>query len=84
MPKLALPDLRRLLESSAGRVESVNWDDETILTATFDDIGYDSLAVLELGARVQQEYGVRITDDAVAEMTTPAAALDYINGRLAD
>jgi act minimal PKS acyl carrier protein len=35
--------------------------------------------LLELCRQVETRYGVRMSDDAITEMTTPAAAVDYIN-----
>ncbi|MEW1584732.1 phosphopantetheine-binding protein [Micromonospora vinacea] len=84
MSQLTLDDLRRILETSSGVVEQTDWTDPATLDAPFDDLGYDSLALLELAARVQQEYEVRIPDDAVSIMKTPRLAVDYVNQRLAD
>jgi len=33
---------------------------------------------------VQREYGVPMPDDAPQHMTTPRAALDYVNARFAE
>jgi minimal PKS acyl carrier protein len=82
MTEVTLLDLKRLLESQAGRAEGVDWDSSATLGIPFEEIGYDSLALLDLTALVQREYGVRIPDDAVWEMTSPGAALDYINNRI--
>jgi act minimal PKS acyl carrier protein len=76
-------DLQRILESSSGVAEGVDWEDPATMNKPFTELGYDSLALLELAARVQQEYGVHMPDDSVVLMTDPAAALDYLNQRLA-
>ena len=36
-----------------------------------------------VAAHVQQEYGIRIPDDAIEEMPTPRAAVEYLNRRFA-
>jgi minimal PKS acyl carrier protein len=82
MTTFTLDDMRRIMGGCAGVPESVDLADD-IGETTFADLGYDSLAVLEMAARIQQEYGVRIPDDAVDEMKTPQSAVDYVNRRLA-
>lgn len=82
MTQLTLPDLRRILEEGAGVSEGADWTVPTVEDTPFDDLGYDSLALLELTAQMQQRYGVRIPDDAVTEMKTPRLALVYLNERL--
>lgn len=82
MTEFALPDLKRIIESSSGAVADMDWEDPKTLDTFFDDIGYDSLALLEMCAVVRREYGVTIPDEAVFKMQTPAAAITYINDRL--
>lgn len=43
------------------------------------DLGYDSLAVLEITAIVQQRYEITVPDEGTERMTTPHAAVTYIN-----
>lgn len=50
----------------------------------FDELGYDSLALLQTATRLQDELRIVIPDDAVSEFTTPRATLTYINKRLAE
>jgi minimal PKS acyl carrier protein len=84
MSELTVQDLRQLLETSAGEAEDVEWGSEQILDTPFDEIGYDSLALLEMAAKVQQNYNIPVPDDAINEMKTPRTALAYLNGRLAE
>jgi act minimal PKS acyl carrier protein len=78
MSQFTVDDLRDILRSSVGDTDlaDLNGDINGIL---FDELGYDSLALLELCRQVETRYGVRMSDDAITEMTTPAAAVDYIN-----
>ncbi|MER7457068.1 acyl carrier protein [Micromonospora sp. NPDC126480] len=78
MTKINLDDVRRLLRESAGVDESVDLDGD-VGELEFQDLGYDSLAVLELTARIEQEYGVKVREDDVTELTTPARLIDYVN-----
>jgi len=80
MSEFTLDDLRRILRAGAGDSGAL---DGNIADVAFTDLGYDSLAVLELSRRVAREYHVSIPDDALFELSTPAAAVAYINGRAA-
>ncbi|MFD0346149.1 acyl carrier protein [Kitasatospora aburaviensis] len=40
----------------------------------FSDLGYDSLAVLETVSRIEREYGIRIPEDALSAVRTPASS----------
>ncbi|MFV2022770.1 acyl carrier protein [Micromonospora sp. LOL_023] len=68
MSKPDLDDLRRILHECAGAAEGVNLDGD-ILDTTFADLGYDSVAMLETGSRIEQEFGIKLDDDAVAAGT---------------
>ena len=49
---------------------------------TFDDLGLDSLAFVEIQLAIQQEYDFTIPDEAVAEITSIGAGVEYVNRRL--
>ena len=74
-----LADLRRILREGAGADEGVDLDGE-ILDTAFDDLGYDSIALMETAARISREYGTPIGDDALTPETTPRALLALVNG----
>ncbi|MEW1861863.1 acyl carrier protein [Streptomyces sp. NBC_00669] len=84
MPQLPfhLDDLRRILREGAGADETVDLDGE-ILDTDFDALGYESLALLETGSRIEREYGIALADDALAPDTTPRALIAAVNGELA-
>lgn len=84
MTQLTLPDLRQIIEAGAGVADDADWSAPSTPDTPFEDLGYDSLALLEFAAQVQQRYGLRIPDDAVSEMKTPRLALEYVNQRLAE
>lgn len=75
---MELIDLTRLLRESAGEEEGVDLDGD-VMDTDFTELGYDSLALLQVIARIQREYGVEIPDDAVAEAETPRALLAVVN-----
>ncbi|MCP2341084.1 acyl carrier protein [Actinomadura rupiterrae] len=80
MGHFTLDDVRRMIRACAG--ESGADLDGEIGELSFEELGYDSLAVLELAARVQREYGVAMPDESVEFMRTPEEAVQYVNGRL--
>ncbi|MDA2812991.1 phosphopantetheine-binding protein [Nocardiopsis sp. RSe5-2] len=82
MPVFTLDDLTRLLREGVGVDDGVDLDGD-IMSTPFTDIGYDSLALLEVAVLVEQEFGVAIPDEEIAELTTPRLTIDYVNERLA-
>jgi act minimal PKS acyl carrier protein len=74
---VGIAELRRILRDSAGVEAGVDLDGE-ILDITFEDLGYDSIAVLETAAKITQEYGVSIDDDVLTVSTTPRELLALI------
>lgn len=83
MSTFDLTDLTRILTACAGTDEPVDLAGADVDTP-FVELGYDSLALLELASMVQRDYGVPMPDESIEEMTTPRAAVDYVNGRLAE
>ena len=74
-----LHDLRRILREGAGADEGVDLDGE-ILDVAFDDLGYDSIALMETAALISRETGRQIEDDDLTPSTTPRALLELVNG----
>lgn len=77
---VGIQDLRRILRESAGVDPGVDLDAD-IADTDFLDLGYDSVAVLEVLARVSREYGRPVDDEALAEASTPRQLLDLVNRR---
>ncbi|MDA3647668.1 acyl carrier protein [Saccharopolyspora indica] len=78
MAEFTLDDLKRALDADDEAAELTDGE----LDTSFDDLGYDSLALLELAGRVQRDHGTSMPDDAPDHMRTPRAALEFINARL--
>lgn len=55
-------------------------DPETITMETnlIDDIGADSLDVVELMTSLEDEYGISIPDEAAAMLTSVAKIVDFL------
>lgn len=75
MVTLTLDDLLRIFEAVAGADESVNLDGD-IIDIEFTELGYDSIAVLEVVGHVRRQYGISVEEDALADVHTPGGLLD--------
>jgi minimal PKS acyl carrier protein len=71
-------DLKRILLDCAGEEPAEASEKET-LDATFGELGYDSIVLMETLARITREYRVSIEDDAVTPDTTPRLLIDLVN-----
>ncbi len=78
MQRFSNDDLGRILRDCAGEADAPAWDEDVLDTA-FTDLGYDSIAILETTSRIQQEFGIRVEDEAVADLDTPRAFLEHVN-----
>nr|WSX75097.1 acyl carrier protein [Streptomyces sp. NBC_00899] len=76
-----LDDLRRILLEGAGADDAVDLDGE-ILDLCFDELGYESLALLETSSRIEREYGVSLDDEELTDGATPRRLIDAVNDRL--
>lgn len=74
-------DLKRILVDRVGLAEEdVKEDPDT----TFDDMGLDSLAFVEIQLAMEQEYGFSIADEDAEQIHNVGQAIDYVNRRLAE
>jgi minimal PKS acyl carrier protein len=77
MSAFKLDRLREVMRE-CGVDDSVDLETD-ILDRPFADLGYDSLAVLQIITVVSRESGVRIADDLIDELRTPRHMLDFVN-----
>jgi len=71
-------DLARILREGAGMDQGVELADDV----TFEQIGCDSIALLETCGRIEREYGVRFEDDDIADLDTPRLLVDHVQSQL--
>ena len=57
----------------------VDKNDVTLTASFIDDLGADSLDIVELVMAFEEEFGVEIPDDAAEKITTVKDAIDYID-----
>ena len=69
-----LKDLRELL-----RVEDAAELTPTNANTVFEDLGYDSLALIEFRSQLLRRAGVRMPESDLWKLRTPQQAVDYVN-----
>ncbi|MEU9155343.1 acyl carrier protein [Streptomyces sp. NPDC048417] len=79
---MTLDELIALLRECAGQDEALDLDRD-VSGVRFTDLGYDSLAVLQTIGRIEQEHGVQLPDETVADADTPGRLLTDVNDALA-
>jgi minimal PKS acyl carrier protein len=73
-----LDDLRDIMHTAGGIQPGEGFAD-----VPFTDLGYDSLAVLEISGRIAERIGVRLPEGSLTEDTTPVQTATYVNSLLA-
>lgn len=73
-------DLKRILVDRVGLPEDVVTDDPS---ATFEDMGLDSLALVEIQLAMEQEYGITVADEDAEKIMNVGDAISYVNSQLA-
>ncbi|MDW8805212.1 acyl carrier protein [Streptomyces scabiei] len=79
--EFTIEDLKRILQEGAGADESVDLDGD-ILDTDFEELGYESLALLETGGRIEREYGITLDDDVITDSRTPRSFIGAVNASL--
>jgi acyl carrier protein len=72
-------DLKRILVDRVGLNEADVVDDPD---ASFEDMGLDSLAFVEVQLAMQQEYGFTIPDEDAEKITRVGEAIEYVNQKM--
>ena len=78
MTTLTIEDLQRIMTECAGVDDPADLSGD-IADVPFEQLGYDSLALIESVARISQELGVRIPEPELSELQTPRHLLDFVN-----
>jgi acyl carrier protein len=74
-------DVKRILVDRVGVPEENVVNDPD---ASFEDMGLDSLAFVEIQLAIQQEYGFTIPDEDAEKLTTVGQGIEYVNQRLSE
>jgi acyl carrier protein len=81
MSVFTLDDLRAVMREAAGELE-LDGPGVDIAQTSYLDLGYDSLALLEISARIKQILSIQVPDEAVAGTATPAVTVTAVNALL--
>lgn len=79
MSVFTLGELKKIMLEAVGEDESIDLDRGDVLDTPMADLGFDSLAVMDVATGIQRALGVRIPEGGVDEMTTPRQTLLYVN-----
>jgi|HubBroStandDraft_1064217.scaffolds.fasta_scaffold06059_6 act minimal PKS acyl carrier protein len=77
MPALTLEEFAALLRSCAGEAGEIEPD------SSFADLGYDSLAMMEVTSQIERRYGISLPEADIAEAESPRLFIDVVNRGLA-
>jgi acyl carrier protein len=77
--QFSMQDMKDILVGRVGLPEETVGDDPS---KSFEDLGLDSLAFVEIQLAVQQQYGFTISDEDAQNIHTMQDAIDYTNRRL--
>lgn len=81
MATFTLADLVTYIRLAAGEDETLDLDghiDET----TFAELGYDSIAMVEVTVLVERELGITLPEEKTDKDTTPKQFVDVVNDLL--
>ncbi|WP_424187245.1 acyl carrier protein [Actinokineospora sp. G85] len=74
-------DLKRILVEGSGADEGVDLDGD-VLDTRFDELGYESLALLETGSRIEREFAITLGDSVLTDADTPRALIAAVNAHM--
>lgn len=78
MEELTLDELIRLIETHAGEPDEGELD-VNVVDVLFEQLGYDSIRLLEVISQIKNRYGLDLSEEILSEMKTPRQTLDKIN-----
>ncbi len=79
---VTVEDIRRILVACSGAPE-LEVPDVDFADTSLEDLGYDSLALMESAAAIEQEYGVKISDDTFGAAKTPRELTRIVESEIA-
>jgi minimal PKS acyl carrier protein len=82
MTSFTVDQLIQTLRECAGEDEPESLS-AAVLDIPFDDLGYDSLAILNTARQIEADHAIELGDDILDVTSTPRALLEAVNLRLA-
>lgn len=74
-------DLKRILVDRVGLPDADVRDDPEL---SFEDMGLDSLAFVEVQLAMEQEYGITVEDEDAESIHTVGDSIAFVNRKLAE
>lgn len=56
-------------------------EDVTLEANMFDDLGADSIDVIEIGILIEEEFGIEIPNEGAERLQTIGSIIQYVKGR---
>lgn len=81
MADFTLDELKNIMRTCAGVADSTDLNSD-IGHVEFGALGYDSLAVMAIKARVQQLCGVLVPDEGPESPETPNEIIEFVNRQM--
>jgi aromatase len=82
MSSFTLDDLRSIIHRSAGADAAARLSDDRA-DVSYGDLGLDSLALLEMSARMENTYRAQLPEGFLSSIATPRQTVDLVNSRIA-
>lgn len=78
MAKFTQADLVGYIRQAAGEDDGFDLDGD-IAETTFADMGYDSVAMVEVTLAVERELGITLPEDGTSKDSTPKEFVEQVN-----
>lgn len=78
-----MSDIEAKVKAAVAEQLSLNIDEINTDASFMDDLGADSLDLVELVMSFENEFGITIPDEDSAELTTVQKAIDYVTKKIA-
>ncbi len=77
-----MSDIEAKVKAAVAEQLSLNADEINNAASFMDDLGADSLDLVELVMAFENEFGITIPDEDSAELTTVQKAIDYVTAKV--
>ena len=74
---VTVDEIRRIIVASAGAPES-GVSEADFADTSFDELGYESLALMETASAIEREFGVSVPDELLFEARTPRELAELV------
>ena len=77
-------EIEQKVKAAVAEQLGVNAEDIKNESSFMDDLGADSLDLVELVMSFENEFGITIPDEDSAQLTTVQSAISYVHSKLAN